>query len=895
MKTWQEYAGNQGNATTTWNYDSRRGWLTSKAYANGNGPSYQYYPSGRLQKRTWARGVQTTYTYSRSGDLTEISYSDDTPATRFDYNRRGRVKHAERGPQTQNQIQSDFEYNNLGQLTRTDVSPGLVGYSQHNEFDGMNRRSAHVLKQNGVEKHRIGYTYDPASRLDSVIVGNHSATYQYRRRSARVENVHFKEGGTYRMTTTRLYDTFDRLRKISNLPTTGSEVTALYAYNQANRRTKLTEADGAEWDFTYDYLGQVTNAKKTFVDDTPVPGMAFEYDFDDIGNRKSTRRNEDPDRLATYTVNTLNQYTRRDVPNRIDVMGRITSGTVRVNGELVTPVNNLFHKTVTLPNVGTRAVQDVTVSAEIDGQLITETGKRYLPGHPEEFNYDGDGNLATDGRWHYIWDGENRLIKADTNPNWPANYKFTVFFDYDHAGRLVRRRIETIMGRLDFDNGMGPSTGAVSPSWTTYFLYDGWNVIAEANGAQTILRKYAWGTDLSGSMQGAGGVGGLLMCTDNTGAQLATHFYGYDGNGNVTMTVNAADGTTSARYEYGPFGEMLRASGEFARRNPYRFSTKLYDEVSDFYYYGYRFYNPDTGRWLNSDPIQENGGLNLYGFVRNRPLDVVDPIGLALYAFDGTGTRYETQTHVSILHGIYEGPAFYRSGVGDRSWKVVGGFTGAGGRARLEWMYRRFLEAYPEDKDIDIIGFSRGAALAREFANMVYERGDGSGLRFVGKTRHKVWGKPCVVPKIRFIGLFDTVGSFGWPGNAINIGVNLKLPPNVEHSAQAVAKDEHRSKFPLTPLSKPGPGQVYSQEIFPGDHSDIGGGWESSRNWLSLAPLEYIWKAGRAAGVPFGPLPPLDYYDDETPHDMSNDWKYRMDENPPRDFEDVWTGRIEGQ
>jgi RHS repeat-associated protein len=62
--------------------------------------------------------------------------------------------------------------------------------------------------------------------------------------------------------------------------------------------------------------------------------------------------------------------------------------------------------------------------------------------------------------------------------------------------------------------------------------------------------------------------------------------------------------------------------------NPLRFSTKYADEETDFIYYGYRFYNPSTGRWPNRDPIAEKGGLNLYAVVRNAPTGSVDGRGL---------------------------------------------------------------------------------------------------------------------------------------------------------------------------------------------------------------------------------------------------------------------------
>ena len=83
----------------------------------------------------------------------------------------------------------------------------------------------------------------------------------------------------------------------------------------------------------------------------------------------------------------------------------------------------------------------------------------------------------------------------------------------------------------------------------------------------------------------------------------------------------------AAAYEYGPFGEPLRATGAMAQKNPFRFSTKYCDEETGHLYYGYRFYQPQTGRWLSRDPISERGGTNLYGFVNNNPLQFLDYLG----------------------------------------------------------------------------------------------------------------------------------------------------------------------------------------------------------------------------------------------------------------------------
>src|SRR5574344_1919734 len=149
--------------------------------------------------------------------------------------------------------------------------------------------------------------------------------------------------------------------------------------------------------------------------------------------------------------------------------------------------------------------------------------------------------------------------------------------------------------------------------------------------ANALVRSYTWGLDASGSMQGAGGVGGLLMVNAGSGG---FHFPAYDLNGNVMGLVNAANGNISAKYEYGPFGEVFCSVGDMAGVNPFQFSTKYTDNETDLVYYGYRYYSPALGRWLSRDPIEEQGGLNLYGFVNNDPVNSHDMLGLWSHSHD---------------------------------------------------------------------------------------------------------------------------------------------------------------------------------------------------------------------------------------------------------------------
>ncbi|MBI5801235.1 MAG: RHS repeat-associated core domain-containing protein [Verrucomicrobia bacterium] len=109
-------------------------------------------------------------------------------------------------------------------------------------------------------------------------------------------------------------------------------------------------------------------------------------------------------------------------------------------------------------------------------------------------------------------------------------------------------------------------------------------------------------------------------------SQFTTHIPCFDGNGNVIAQVNAGSGQPSARYEYAPFGEPLRLTGDAAKLNPFRFSTKYTDDETGLLYYGYRYYCPILAKWLNRDPLEEEGGLNLYAFVQNNPISSVDAL-----------------------------------------------------------------------------------------------------------------------------------------------------------------------------------------------------------------------------------------------------------------------------
>lgn len=215
--------------------------------------------------------------------------------------------------------------------------------------------------------------------------------------------------------------------------------------------------------------------------------------------------------------------------------------------------------------------------------------------------YDADGNMTFDGVLDYSYDVENRLVSISSNG-------ITIVTNqYDHKGRRIRK---------------------TTPIAVTTFLYDDWNLIYEHEVIGTVANEtfYYWGKDISGTLQGAGGIGGLLYLKRN-GTIYVPH---YDAYGNVVRYADTV-GNIVATYTYGAFGNRLSAIGPLVDVFRHRFSTKYHDAETGLYYYGCRFYDPNFMRWLNRDPIEEYGGNNLYGAFKNQPTWYFDPIGLEVF------------------------------------------------------------------------------------------------------------------------------------------------------------------------------------------------------------------------------------------------------------------------
>jgi RHS repeat-associated protein len=293
-----------------------------------------------------------------------------------------------------------------------------------------------------------------------------------------------------------------------------------------------------------------------------------------------------------------------------------------------------------------RLVEQLTT----DGVTTNVASRRFL--------YDAAGNVTNDGRRAMTWDAFDRLATVETLPR--AGGAVKCVNTYDSGNRLVKQAVSNWTG----------AAWLAGPVRT--FSYDtGWNLLAEATlnpsagGSSTNL--YTWGLDIAGlrsgklegeasaepGSRGAGGIGGLLSITVISGGTTKTYTPYADSQGSIKKVVDDAAGAVVAGYEYTAYGQLLIETGSLTNVCPFRYSTKRYCREIGLYYYGHRWCDPETARWLSPDPKREEGGLNQYQTFGADPVNKVDPTGLEFRTADKHITQEQIDTAVaSILADI---------------------------------------------------------------------------------------------------------------------------------------------------------------------------------------------------------------------------------------------------
>ncbi len=381
--------------------------------------------------------------------------------------------------------------------------------------------------------------------------------------------------------------------QLQSVSTDGPPPLAIYTYDKAGRNTATAHENGIVESKSYNAAGELLSNLHLLGTST-VDG--HNYTLDSTGRRTGETFSDGTTPTRSYGYDAASQVISADYGSSLtdayayDAMGNRTTASVA--------------------SLGGTTTNYTTNNAN---QYTTITGLTPI-------SHDANGNLLQQNNVTYTWDSENRLLSV--TPNTPSLGDKSLVHTYDGQHRRVTRAIRQW------------TTSGWQNTETTQFVYDGWNVVEEyaLNPVNSVLsRTLTWGQDLGGAknLQGAGGVGGLLLTEEISGTTTTAYHFHYDGNGNVTQITDLS-GATAASYRYDAFGNTLVATGTYATQNRYRFSTKPLDgEVTNapLYYYGYRYYDPVTGRWPSRDPIEEEGGLNLYGFVGNDSINDTDLLG----------------------------------------------------------------------------------------------------------------------------------------------------------------------------------------------------------------------------------------------------------------------------
>ncbi len=566
--------------------------------------SYTYDGIGRIITSTDESGLLLGYEYNDLDQVTKIIYPDGK-YEQFNYSTccpRLIDSRTERSGLTTN-----YEYNGLKRLISVQRAGGKVDY----EYDA-NGNIIKLADENGNE---TLFNYDLDNRLIRKTFTDSTFTaYSYDLAGLLVDIVNARG-----IKKAYLYDENHNVTRVSYSDDTPGVMLSYDKYNRVagksdgiggylyiyNANNRLITADGP-WvddtlDFQYDEFGRL----QTMI---PQKGNALSYVYDGIGRLTDIQSGLN---VYTYDYEGVSSFVKALTrPNGsiaeyyYDPLKRLAAIIdKRSSGEIIREKTFFYNDldlieketAIGLENIASFQKGVTTYNYNSTNQLLNST-------NPDLINeYDKDGNMVdcySPGGYlmDMIYDAESRLKSVEYIDEEYLVHKTEYSYNGDGLLAEVRRYEEGIL--LD----------------TTRFVRNGFSLLQERDASNNVTNEYTWGIGMGG------GIGGLL----NLNRDGLDYSYLYDGRGNVSAVLDSTQNVVVS-YGYNVFGRRISKSGDFDQ--PFQFSTKRYDDVTGLSYYGYRFYNSAIGRWMTRDPLGEAGGINLYGFVGNNPVNMVDPWG----------------------------------------------------------------------------------------------------------------------------------------------------------------------------------------------------------------------------------------------------------------------------
>lgn len=600
-----------------WGYTANVTGPTSYTNQLSKVTTYGYDKLGRKTTESVVGLATTTFTFSPASDLLTLT-DGKSQTTTWAYDLYGRIATKKYADGNTNLI---YSYDASSRLTnRWSAAKGNTKYL----YDP----NGNLLKIDYPSSTDVLFAYDELNRITQESVTNvFTSSYAYHPGGALKS-----EDGPWTSDTITYYTNSAGLRSGFSIQQPVGSFTNGYAYDAGHRITNVTSHAGS---FAYDYYptsAGVSNCNHLVRKVTLPPGSYITNSFDNNARQTETRlmtsgNSELNDHAYVYNVGSQRtQQTYTDnayVTYAYDDAGELRTAYTTNSGVEVAAQRYMY---------GYDAAWNMEKRTNNTG--VTSYTVNNLNQNTSSFAYDANGNPTNNNSLTTLtYDDENRLTSVFRTIN--SNPTKTEF-QYDARGRLRVRNLynwNTTSSSWIFNSGVR-------------YIYDGMLVVQERTSGNTPQVTYTRGPDLSATLQRGGGIGGMLArstgYTGLTGAWTTHQFYHGDANGNITYLMNSAE-TLAASYRYDPFGRTITSTGTSASANTYRFSSKEAHtaDVFSLYYYGYRFYDPSSGRWLNRDPLSETGFQLIryddavggvepceYRFVMNAPTAKIDAWGL---------------------------------------------------------------------------------------------------------------------------------------------------------------------------------------------------------------------------------------------------------------------------
>lgn len=536
---------------------------------------WHYHPaSGLLEAKEYADGSRVEYTYTAAGKLETRTWARQSAGadlvTTYAYDpATGELTGIDYSDAT---ADIGFTYDRLGRQTEITDAVGTRTLAYNADLQPETETITGLYDQTLTRSYEN--TAVPGRATGFSLGAGHSVTYGYEPATGRFATIDWSAAGQ------------------------SDSVTYGYLAN-SDLIEQVATAGGRQTTYGYEPHRNLKTVVQNSVNSTTV--SQYDYLYDELGRRESVANSGSAFAQAAFSRYGYNHRSELTSAHRYlgaDVNDLTSPVPAEQRAFDYDPIGNRLTATADTA-ASTYTANALNQYSQIDGAALA---------------YDADGNMVADAKGMvYTYNAENRLIAAQ--PQTPADGDTRVEYLYDYMGRRVQKVVYLY------------GSGSWNQDKEVLFVYNGWNLVKETTVAsgQTAVDKYCvWGLDLSQSQQGAGGVGGLLAAVEGS----LTYHYLYDANGNVGQVIDAGDGSIAAHYEYDPYGNEVLATGSLAADNVYRFSTKYFDKETNLYYYGYRYYSPQVGRWVNRDPMGERGGLNIYASVYNSGINNVDFLGM---------------------------------------------------------------------------------------------------------------------------------------------------------------------------------------------------------------------------------------------------------------------------